>query len=99
MSKVAARYRELVAAGELRPDPDQERAAVALDGLAQALEQQPRNGGGFFSRLLGSKADAPRGIYMWGGVGRGKSMLMDLAFDTIDFAPKRRIHFHEFMMD
>lgn len=98
MSKVAARYRELVAAGELRPDPDQERAVAALDGLAQALERQPRNGG-FFSRLLGSKAEAPRGIYMWGGVGRGKSMLMDLAFDTIDFAPKRRIHFHEFMMD
>ncbi len=98
MSKVAARYRELVAAGELRPDPDQERAATALDRLAEALERQPRNGG-FFSRLLGAKAEAPRGIYMWGGVGRGKSMLMDLAFDSIDFSPKRRIHFHEFMLD
>ncbi|MDB5667430.1 MAG: cell division protein ZapE, partial [Alphaproteobacteria bacterium] len=99
MSEVAARYRELVAAGELRPDPDQEKAAAALDRLAQVLERQPRNRGGFFSRLLGSKQEAPRGLYMWGGVGRGKSMLMDLAFDTIDFAPKRRIHFHEFMMD
>ncbi len=98
MSKVAARYRELVAAGELRPDPDQERAAAALDELALALERPPRNGG-FLSRLLGSKTEAPRGIYMWGGVGRGKSMLMDLAFDSIDVAPKRRIHFHEFMMD
>jgi len=98
MSGVQARYQALIAAGELRPDPDQARAVEALAGLASALERQPGRGG-FLSRLFGSQAEPPRGIYMWGGVGRGKSMLMDLAYESTSFAPKRRIHFHEFMMD
>jgi cell division protein ZapE len=52
-----------------------------------------------WSRLRGKTAPAPRGIYMWGGVGRGKSMLMDLAYCSIDIAKKRRVHFHEFMLE
>jgi cell division protein ZapE len=98
VSKVAGRYRELVEAGELRLDPDQERAVASLERLGQSLERQPV-GGGLLSRLFGSRPEAPRGIYMWGGVGRGKSMLMDLAFDSIDVTSRRRIHFHEFMLD
>ena len=98
MSPIETRYQALVTAGELRPDADQAAAVAALGALQLKLERgQPR--GGFFARLMGSRPAPPKGIYMWGGVGRGKSMLMDLAHDTIDFAPKRRIHFHEFMLD
>jgi len=95
---IEGRYDELLAAGELRPDPDQAAAVVALAALQSQLERgAPKRG--FFARLSGARAERPRGIYMWGGVGRGKSMLMDLAYESIDFGPKRRIHFHEFMLD
>ena len=92
---VRAAYHELVAAQELKPDSAQERAVVALDRLATTLS----NGGGFLSRLFRGDSKAPAGVYLWGGVGRGKSMLMDLAFAHIDAGPKRRVHFQEFMLE
>jgi cell division protein ZapE len=92
---VRAAYDALIAAHELKPDSAQERAVTALDRLAAGIA----NGGGFLSRLFGSKPDGPAGVYLWGGVGRGKSMLMDLAFAQIDVQPKRRVHFHEFMLE
>ena len=88
-------YDQLVAAHELKPDPAQERAVAALDRLAGTFQ----NGAGLLSRLLGRDRDGPAGVYLWGGVGRGKSMLMDLAFERIAVAPKRRVHFHEFMLE
>jgi cell division protein ZapE len=91
---VRAAYDQLIAAHELTPDPAQARAVAALDRLAGSFDA-----GGFFSRLFASKSDSPAGVYLWGGVGRGKSMLMDLAFETIDIRPKRRVHFHEFMLE
>ncbi|MDQ4086559.1 MAG: cell division protein ZapE [Pseudomonadota bacterium] len=98
MTAVAERYRALLAAGELRADADQERAVAVLDGLAAELEALPKKGS-LIWRLAGRQAPPPPGVYLWGGVGRGKSMLMDLAFATIAREPKRRVHFHEFMLE
>jgi cell division protein ZapE len=99
VSAVAARYDALLAKGELKPDEDQARAVGVLDGLAAAFETAQRPG--LVSRLFGkgTARKGPRGVYMWGGVGRGKSMLMDLAYEAISAEPKRRVHFHEFMIE
>ena len=92
---VRVAYDALIAANELKPDPAQERAVAALDRLAEGLD----NGESLLSRFFRSRQQGPAGVYLWGGVGRGKSMLMDLAFDHIDVRPKRRVHFHEFMLE
>jgi cell division protein ZapE len=97
MSAVGQRYRALVAAGELKADPDQASAVAVLDRLASDLTESRRPG--LLSGLFGKSDNGHRGVYLWGGVGRGKSMLMDLAFEAIEFSPKRRVHFHEFMLE
>jgi cell division protein ZapE len=91
---VRTAYDQLVKAGELKPDPAQARAVAALDRLAGSFSN-----GGFLFRLFRQSGDGPAGVYLWGGVGRGKSMLMDLAFAHIDVTPKRRVHFNEFMLE
>jgi cell division protein ZapE len=93
---VGAAYAALAAAGELKPDPAQARAVAALDRLAASMNSNSKR---LLGRLLGSRDDGPDGVYLWGGVGRGKSMLMDLAFDHLDVSPKRRVHFHAFMLE
>jgi len=92
--RVGAAYRRLVADKELKPDAAQQRAVAALDRLASAEGER-----GVLARLFGNRSQGPRGVYLWGGVGRGKSMLMDLAFDEIAITPKRRVHFHAFMIE
>jgi len=100
MSTMLARYEALVKAGELRPDPEQAAAAARLARLQTELEScEVGEGTGFIGRLLRRKPERPRGIYMWGGVGRGKSMLMDLFHETLPIAAKRRVHFHAFMIE
>jgi cell division protein ZapE len=89
---VGRAYNRLVKANELKPDPAQAKAAEALDRLASP----PKS---LFARMFGPDSDGPEGVYLWGGVGRGKSMLMDLAFAHLELHPKRRVHFHEFMLD
>ncbi|GGE05210.1 cell division protein ZapE [Polymorphobacter glacialis] len=96
---VRAAYDALIAAGELRPDAAQAMVADRLQALADALEA-PAPKRGFFARLTGTdEPEAPKGLYIWGGVGRGKSMLMDLFYAHVDVSPKRRVHFHEFMLE
>ena len=75
---------------------------VSLRGYDPAPERPAH---GFFSRLLGRKRaddipeDRPHGLYLVGDVGRGKSMLMDLFFETAEVRRKRRVHFHQFMQE
>lgn len=97
MTKVLNAYDALVAAGELRPDAEQRAAAVRLDALAAALEAPKK--AGFLSRLTGRGGNGPRGVYMFGDVGRGKSMMMDLFFANVAVEKKRRVHFSEFMLE
>jgi len=100
MTRVLARYEELVAAGELRPDPQQRAAAARLGQLQDELETASAASGGLIGRLFGKKAPPrQRGLYLWGGVGRGKSMLMDLFHDCLAIPEKRRVHFHAFMIE
>ncbi len=87
-------YRKAVANGTLKPDAVQERGAVKLQALAQALRRY-RPG----RTLFGGQRKAPRGLYIWGDVGRGKSMLMDLFFEAAAAAKKRRVHFNAFMVE
>ena len=97
MTGMLARYERLVAAGELQADPDQRHAAERLDRLQKDLEAE--NSGGLLLQLFRAKKANPQGVYMWGGVGRGKSMLMDLFVETLGIEEKRRAHFHEFMLE
>jgi cell division protein ZapE len=91
---LAAAYRDRLAAGELKPDPAQEAAVKALSRLEAELNAlgEPSFGLSFFKR-----PKTLRGVYLWGPVGRGKSMLMDLFFEAAPVARKRRVHFQAFM--
>ena len=100
-----ARYRARVASGELKGDPDQEAASARLEELARAVDGwqgRSASAGGWLSKLglrRSKEASAPTGLYLFGPVGRGKSMLMDLFFEAAPVTAKRRVHFHEFMQE
>ncbi|WP_392587768.1 cell division protein ZapE [Serratia ureilytica] len=104
-----SRYQQALDAGEYQADEVQRRAVTQLDRIYQALLQKPEAsapaGGlrGKLSRLLGKGGDtAPQrpvqGLYMWGGVGRGKTWLMDMFFHSLPGDRKMRLHFHRFML-
>lgn len=96
-------YRARVKSGEFIPDPQQELLAEKLQSLHRALAGFSVSSGhaGWKERfgLTRRRAEPPQGLYIFGGVGRGKSMLMDLFFDDAPVKTKRRAHFHEFMQD
>ena len=89
-------YRDRLANGELTSDAAQARALEALTRLEADLNTQGEPAFGF---SLFRKPKAPRGVYLWGPVGRGKSMLMDLFFASAPAHKKRRVHFHAFMAE
>lgn len=89
MTTVSAVLEERIANGSLSADPAQAEAAQHLDAVLSRLHGH-RKGGWF------SKPKPVRGLYLWGGVGRGKSMLMDVFF-ALSPVPAKRVHFHEFM--
>ncbi len=97
MSSFYQRYQQMIAQDELQPDADQDRCAQRLAAVQEELEAVPPKGS-ILWRAFGKKPEPPRGVYMWGGVGRGKSMLMDLFYENLDIHRKERAHFHEFML-
>src|SRR3954470_5212347 len=96
-----AHYKALVAAGAIEADPAQARAADALAALEQRLsDYRPLRKQSLLERLFGDNDEpTPRGLYVHGEVGRGKTMLMDMFFQQSPVAHKRRAHFHEFMAE
>jgi cell division protein ZapE len=95
-------YRESLQRHAYRPDAAQEHAVERLEALRGRLERRPRDRRPWLTRLLGrtgrADEDSPQGLYLWGGVGRGKTYLMDLFHGALH-VPARREHFHRFMKD
>ena len=85
--------------GTLRPDPAQRALLGGLEVRRLWLEEAAQRRKGLLAGLFHKPAEAPRGLYLWGGVGRGKSMMMDLFTDAVDIQAKRRVHFHAFMQE
>jgi len=97
-----AAYRRMRGVGTLREDPDQELAAEKLQSLYHALRgYNPTRGQDTWKVRFGlaRAPEPPQGLYIYGGVGRGKSMLMDLFYGCAPVERKRRVHFHRFMME
>ncbi len=92
-------YLDRIEAGEIEHNPQQAEIVTRLDDTAAELAKYRPSAGGLFGLFKPKSGPTPRGLYLYGGVGRGKTMLMDLFFATVDFGPKSRNHFHEFMAD
>ncbi len=92
-------YDGRVAAGQLRPDPAQHAVLPKLEALRHWLEANANRRVGLFAGLFAKPVTPPNGLYLWGGVGRGKSMVMDLFVENTAISQKRRVHFHAFMQE
>ncbi len=92
-------FRTRIRAGEIDTDPAQLAAVTRLDALEMSLRAWKGARRWSLGGLLGTRTPPPRGLYIHGKVGRGKTMLMDLFFETSRHPSKRRLHFHEFMAE
>jgi cell division protein ZapE len=92
-------YEANCAQGALRADPAQLATLPALEDLRLWLEANATRKVGLFAGLFAKPIAPPKGLYLWGGVGRGKSMLMDMFYQNIEITQKRRVHFHAFMQE
>jgi cell division protein ZapE len=102
-ASVSVQYAARVAAGKIESDPAQQAIVDRLTDLERRLaEHRLARKSSSLGWLFGSRAreaDPIKGVYIFGEVGRGKTMLMDLFFETSPVVRKRRVHFHEFMTD
>jgi cell division protein ZapE len=92
-------YRQRLAGGTLMADPNQAELVRKLDVMARELTAAQPRGRSFFDRLMRAPHTPQRGLYIYGEVGRGKTMLMDMFFESVVGWPKRRVHFHAFMQE
>ena len=92
-------YNQRVASGDLVSDVNQLATLQALQDLAVQMDGYKPRSKWLMSGVFGVKAAPPKGLYIYGGVGRGKSMLMDLFFDASPIKRKRWVHFHAFMQE
>ncbi|MDT8991733.1 cell division protein ZapE [Curvibacter sp. APW13] len=98
MATVTQVYEVELEARGFQSDPAQRAAVAALDRCAQEWAQYKEQRSNAFKKLI-NRPDIPRGVYMYGGVGRGKSFLMDCFFQAVPLNRKTRLHFHEFMRE
>ena len=92
-------YQAKVKAGELQADPAQHALLEILNTLAEGLVGYKPAANWLTQGLFGGNKSRPKGLYIYGGVGRGKSMLMDMFYDCVALPKKRRVHFHAFMQE
>lgn len=92
-------YAARVETGEITADPAQEEVLPLFDDIREHLLAASSRRKGILGGLFHKPQDVPQGLYLWGGVGRGKSMIMDLFIDNLPIEGKRRIHFHAFMQE
>jgi len=95
---ITTAYRARIRAEHLSPDPAQEAVLGKLDCIANGLKSAPQKGGSL-GWMFAKKAEPVRGLYLWGGVGRGKSMMMDMFHEAAGIEKSRRVHFHAFMQE